>query len=206
MDSLPRWQLEADYIETCNCDFGCPCNFNGIPTGARCQAIVGYHVRSGNFGGVILDGLDFISASSWPGAIHEGNGTARFYITDRATPEQRAALTEITYGRAGGNGPFAIFAGTYSNFLEPEFVPIEMRVEGKRSAFAVPGVLEAQVTPHVDPVSGKEVDVQMLLPSGFIWQRAHAVRSAAMRVLSPALNFGHPGKNAFVSVVSYEGP
>ncbi len=206
MDSVPRWELEADYIETCNCDFGCPCNFNGFPTGGRCEAIVGYHVRSGNFGGVILDGLDFILVSSWPGAIHEGNGTARVYITDRAAPEQRAALTKIVYGRAGGNGPFVIFASTFSRVFEAEFVPIEMRVEGKRGGFAVPGVLEARVTPHVDPVSHKETDVQIVLPHGFIWKRADAVKSAAMRVASPALSFGHPGKNAFVSVINYEGP
>ena len=206
MDSDAGWRLEADYIETCNCDFGCPCNFNGIPTGGRCEAIVGYHVRSGSFGGVMLDGLDFVLASSWPGAIHEGNGTARVYITDRATPEQRAALTEIVYGRAGGNGPFAIFAATFSRAFEPEFVPIEMRVDGKRSRFSVPGVLEAQVTPHVDPVSGKEADVQMVLPQGFIWKRADAVKSAAMRIASPALSYSYPGKNGFVSFVSYEGP
>ncbi len=206
MDSVPRWELEADYIETCNCDFGCPCNFDGFPTDGRCEALVAYHIRSGNFGGVLLDGLDFILAYSWPGAIHEGNGTVQIYVTDRATPEQRVALTEIAYGRAGGNGAFAIFADTFSRVLEPEFVPVEMRLEGKRSGFAVRGILEARVTPHVDPVSGKEADVQMVLPQGFIWKRAHAVKSAAMRIASQALTFGYPGKNAFVSLVKYEGP
>lgn len=176
MDSVPQWELEADYIETCNRDFGCPCNFNGLPTGGRCEAIVGYHSRSGNFGGVRLDGLDFVMVSSWLGAIHEGNGTVRIYVTERATPDQRAALTEIVYGRAGGNGPFAVFAGTFSRAFGPDFVPVEMRVEGKRSGFAVPGVLEARVTPHVDPVSHKEADVQMVLPHGFIWKRAHVVK------------------------------
>ena len=23
---IPSWHLKADYVETCNCDYGCPCN------------------------------------------------------------------------------------------------------------------------------------------------------------------------------------
>jgi hypothetical protein len=58
--------IECDYLESCNCDFGCTCNFSAIPTGGHCEALVGYHVRKGNFGNVSLDGLDFIyAASGW---------------------------------------------------------------------------------------------------------------------------------------------
>ena len=32
--------MKADYVETCNCDFGCPCNFNGFPTYGYCRALV----------------------------------------------------------------------------------------------------------------------------------------------------------------------
>jgi hypothetical protein len=62
--STPNWSIECDYMESCNCDFGCTCNFSGIPTSGRCEALVGYHVRKGNFGNVSLDGLDFIYAAS----------------------------------------------------------------------------------------------------------------------------------------------
>lgn len=31
-DSIPQWNMKSDYVETCNCDFGCPCNFSGFPT------------------------------------------------------------------------------------------------------------------------------------------------------------------------------
>ena len=75
MASTIPWRMHADYMETCNCDFGCPCNFNGFPTGGRCEALVGYHIRAGRYGETSLDGLDFIYAASWPRAIHEGNGT-----------------------------------------------------------------------------------------------------------------------------------
>ena len=134
------------------------------------------------------------------------NGIGGLYITERASIDQQAALVEIAYGRAGGNGPFAIFAATYRQTLEPQFVPIEMRVDGKRSWFAVPGVLEVRLRPHLDPVSGKEQDVQVHLPHGFIWKTAHAVKTVAMRIVSLTLNFDYSGKNAFYSVVEYSGP
>jgi hypothetical protein len=122
--STPRWSIECDYMESCNCDFGCTCNFSGIPTGGRCEALVGYHVRKGNFGDVSLDGLDFIYAASWPRAIHQGDGTMRLYISDRGTEQQRKAITEIAYGRAAGSGAFAVFATTMRYKLDPEIVPI----------------------------------------------------------------------------------
>lgn len=36
---IPRWNLKMDYVETCNCDYGCPCNFNGFPTSGFCRAL-----------------------------------------------------------------------------------------------------------------------------------------------------------------------
>jgi hypothetical protein len=128
--------------------------------------------------------LDFIYAASWPRAIHQGNGTMRVYISDRASAEQRQAIAEIAYGRAKGNGPFAVFASTMRYVLDPESVPIEMRVDGKRSRFAVPGVLEVELTPHIDPTSGKEHEVRVGLPNGFIFKNAQAIKTAAMRILS----------------------
>ena len=35
-DRLPRWKMKVDYIEGCNCEFGCPCNFSGYPSGGFC--------------------------------------------------------------------------------------------------------------------------------------------------------------------------
>jgi hypothetical protein len=146
-----KWSLECDYMESCNCDFGCACNFSGFPNYGRCEALVGYHIRSGNYGNVSLNGLDFIYAASWPRAIHDGNGTMRVYITDQAFAEQRHAIAEIAYGRAKGNGPFAVFASTMRYTLDAELVAIEMRVDGKRSRFAVAGVLEVELTPPSIP-------------------------------------------------------
>src|ERR687897_2105747 len=63
--SISKWHLKADYVETCNCDFGCPCNFNGFPTNGFCRALTLYHIQVGNYGDVKLDNLDVVTAFSW---------------------------------------------------------------------------------------------------------------------------------------------
>lgn len=204
--STTPWRIEADYLESCNCDFGCSCNFSGFPSSGRCDLLAGYHVRTGRYGETTLDGLDFIYAASWPRAIHDGNGTLRVYIGERASPGQRTAIGEIAYGRAGGTGAFAVFAPTFRYVLEPQFVPIDMRVDGKRSRFSVPGVLEVALAPHIDPILGNERDTRVNLPGGFIWTTAQAAKTAVMKILSESLNFDHSGRNSFYSVVEYKGP
>jgi hypothetical protein len=204
--STPQWSLECDYMESCNCDFGCTCNFSGLPNSGRCETLVGYHIRKGHYGDVTLDALDFIYAASWPRAIHQGDGTLRVYITDRAAQAQREAIAEIAYGRAAGNGCFEIFAATMRYKLDPEIVPITMRVDGKRSMFAVPAILTVELSPHHDPVSGNEHDVQLHLPNGFIWKTAHAIKTKLMKITSSELNFDYSGRNAFYTVVEYRGP
>ena len=106
--------MKVDYVETCNCDYGCPCNFSGFPAYGFCRALVLYSIREGNYGYTELDGVDVVTALFWPKAIHEGNGTVQLYISKYATEEQRNAVINIFSGKAKGDGPFAIFAPTFN--------------------------------------------------------------------------------------------
>lgn len=203
---IPKWNLKMDYVETCNCDYGCPCNFNGFPTYGFCRAIVLYHIRSGSYSNVRLDGIDVIWVSSWPKAIHEGNGTTQLFISKNTTEDQRKATVNIFSGKSKGNGPFAIFANTYKYILEPQFVDIIANVDGKKSRFSVPGIIDVQIESFKNPVTGEEQDTKIQIPKGFIFKLADAAKSKVMHILTPSLNFDDSGKNAFVSVVEYSGP
>ena len=203
---IPNWNFKADYVETCNCEYGCPCNFSGFPTYGNCQTIILFHIRSGSYGNTKLYGLDFIVAESWPKAIHEGNGTALLLITNKANEEQRKALIQIVSGQAKGDGPFPLFAGTFSRFLDPQFVDINAKIDGRKSNFSVPGIVNVEVESHINPVTGEEQDTKVQIPKGFIWKLADAAKSKIMRITYPQMNFDHSGKNAFYSVVEYKGP
>jgi hypothetical protein len=202
---IPNWNMKADYVETCNCDYGCPCNLSGFPTYGNCNTTILYHIRTGNYGNTKLDGLDFISVLSWPRAIHEGNGTALLLITNKANEEQRKAITQIVSGQAKGDC-FALFAGTYSRFLKPQFVDINAKIDGRNSSFSVPGLVNVEVESFKNPVTGEEQDAKIQLPKGLVWKLADVAKSKIMRITSPELNYDHSGKNAFYSVVEFKGP
>lgn len=201
-----NWRMKSDYVETCNCDFGCPCNFNGFPTYGNCRALVFFHIREGNYGDVKLDGLEVIYAVSWPKAIHEGKGTMQLFITKDTDEQQRQALVDIFTGKAKGDGSFALFAPTLEYILDPQFVDIKAKVDGRKSSFSVSNILDVQLENFINPVTGEEQDIKLHLPKGFIWKVADAAKTKIMKILTPNLNFDHSGKNAFYSVVEFKGP
>jgi hypothetical protein len=195
-----------DYVETCNCDFGCPCNFSGFPTYGFCRALTLYHIREGNYGDVNLDNLDVVYAASWPKAIHDGNGTMQLFITIEASEEQRKALVSIFSGEAKGEGPFALFASTMKYILDPQFVEVKSKLDGKKSSFSVPGMIEVAIESFKNPVTGAEQETKIQIPNGFIFKLADAAKTSIMKILTKNMNFDDSGKNAFVSLVEYKGP
>lgn len=203
---IPNWSMKADYVETCNCDYGCPCNFSGFPTYGSCHALVLFHINSGSHGDTRIDGLDAVYAVSWPKAIHEGNGTLQLFITKNANEEQRRVLVNIMSGQAKGDGPFALFAGTMKYVLDPQYVDINAKIDGKRSSFSVPGIMDVQIENFMNPVTGDEQDTKIQLPKGFIWKLAEAAKSKIMRITTQNLNFDYSGQNAFYAVVDFKGP
>ena len=45
----------------------------------------------------------------------------------KQTKNKRKALIQIASGQAKGDGPFVLFAGTFSRLLDPQFVDINAR-------------------------------------------------------------------------------
>jgi len=87
-----KWMIRAREFVNCNCAYGCPCQFNALPTYGDCQAVAGMQIDQGYHGDTRLDGLRFVGIFRWPGAIHEGKGEAAVVIDERASEAQRSAL------------------------------------------------------------------------------------------------------------------
>ncbi len=92
------WMIRGPKIVTCNCDYGCPCEFNAPPTRETCEGFEAMEIEDGWFGDVRLDGLRFAGTYHWPGPVHEGNGIVQGVIDARATEAQRDALFKILGG------------------------------------------------------------------------------------------------------------
>jgi hypothetical protein len=120
------WRINGPQFTTCNCQVGCPCQFNGLPTHGDCRAAVAMRIDQGHFGDVPLDGLHWVSLVAWPGAIHEGDGQCLAVIDERADEPQRSALLTILAGdeTAPGATIFNVFASTFTTVHPPEFRPI----------------------------------------------------------------------------------
>ena len=55
-----KWHLKGRNFSHCNCSYGCPCQFNALPTHGNCEAVVGIVIDEGNHGGTKLDGLKIL--------------------------------------------------------------------------------------------------------------------------------------------------
>lgn len=168
---MKSWEIDGREFLNCNCDLGCPCQFNGRPTRGGCEAVVGIQVDQGHFEDVRLDGLRVVAVLKWPGAIHEGRGKAQLVIDERASPAQREALLTILSGQETEPGAtiFNVFASTYEEVLDPLFKPIdvEIDIEERTGRISVDGMVEAKGRPTLNPVTGKPHRARVHLPQGF---------------------------------------
>lgn len=198
-----KWSYTADYLEFCNCAFGCPCNFNGFPTQGNCRAVVAYRITEGRFGDVDLAGATVALAVAWPKAIHDGGGTAAVFFDPSTKPEQMEALGAIFTNQHGGL-PHEILAPTLSTLLGPFVEPIDIKVDGTRSSLSIGGKIAASMTPHTSPVEPfDEQEIHLVLPKGFIWQDALAARTTGQSVSVDGLAFEDKDTNAFYAVVKH---
>lgn len=167
------WRIVADETGTCNCAWGCPCQFNALPTYGRCEALVAIRIREGHYGATKLDGVTFAAAYWWPGAVHEGNGIVQLAIDERATADQRTAILNITSGKEGCSF-FEIFAAVVSKALDPVFVPITLSSDRdtRVAQLKVPGFGEFRIEPIRNPVTGEEHRALIKLPNGFEYKEA----------------------------------
>jgi hypothetical protein len=165
-----NWRLEGEWIKNCTCAYGCPCDFNARPTHGSCQGLLGMRIARGHFENTKLDGLTFIVTVRFPGPLHEGNGQAQPIIDERASAEQREALFHIMSGKHSAEGTlFHIFSLIVSQMHDPVFAPVEFEFDkdNRTARLSFAGVLETEVQPIRNPVTGAAHRVRVVMPEGF---------------------------------------
>ena len=102
--AMTEWMLRGPEIASCNCAYGCPCQFNALPTEGDCRAAVGMHIDKGHYGKVKLDGLNIAATAAWPGPIHLGHGEILPIVDERATPDRGHHEVVVHLIRRQGEG------------------------------------------------------------------------------------------------------
>ena len=165
------WEIQALELSCCNCAYGCPCQFNALPTYGDCAALVGLQINSGFFGDTRLDGLRAAAVMQWPGPIHEGGGKAFIIIDVSADEAQREGLLAILGGAETEEGAtvWNVFAATLDEVFEPAFeiVDIQIDVDARVGRVNVDGYAHSSCEPIRNPVTGEEHRARINLPDGF---------------------------------------
>jgi hypothetical protein len=188
------WHLDGEYFENCSCEILCPCITSSMAGPAdyeRCQVPLIMHVESGDKDGVSLDGINAILVVDSPQVMASGGWRVAIYIDERATEEQRAAIVEILSGQAGG--PPELLAPLIGEVLGVKYVPISYQRVNGNYRVEVPGIMEFEVEPVVNPETGNVLEVTNTIhPMGSNLPIARGVKGVFS---DHGLSFDNTGKN-----------
>lgn len=171
MSAYVEWEMEGWEFVNCNCSWGCPCQFNALPTSGNCRGGGFVRVDKGHFGDVPLAGLCWGAVFAWPNAVHLGNGRMQTIVDERANQAQRAALEAVAQGRETEPGSliWQVFSTTMSEVLPTLYKRIELSIDpvARTAQVRVPGFFESHGESIRNPVTNTPHPVHVTMPTGF---------------------------------------
>jgi hypothetical protein len=202
-----EWTMKGSIMGSCNCDWGCPCNFDVAPSYGHCDGVYVWMVEAGSYGDVGLDGVNFAWAAHSPGPLHEGNVKGVLIVDEHVGDEQRNALEELWQG--GGTGlPFDILASVWAERLDTISAPIEVKLAGINSEVTIGGgdLYDLAMARVKNPVTGDEEELYLDKPTGFTSKRAELGMALRGSFACDGLSFDNAGKYAEYGAFEYAGP
>ena len=149
-----NWTIHGREFANCNCSYGCPCQFNALPTNGNCWAVVGIQIDTGFHGSTQLDGLRIAG-------IYKG-------------------LLRIMSGQDTKPGAthFQVFFSMLSKVYDPVFADIDFAVDidKRRAHLKVAGYIDQRGEPIVNPVTGAEHRIRIEPVGGFEFKQAEIGR------------------------------
>ena len=160
-----------------------------------CDSAVAWRIQDGDSDGVSLAGRTVVLGIDFPGpTLFDGGATARLYIDDGASAEQRRELEAIYHGEKGGT--MGALAPLISTWLATQSASIGVNDEGERIGVSVGDTGQIESTLLKDPdghgfelrgggfVAGFGMEVAQLAPSASRWSdpdlpRAFETKSGA---------------------------
>ncbi len=201
-----KWRLKGSILGACNCEHGCPCNFNVPPTNIGCNGVYVWAIQEGHYGTTDLSGLAMAQGGTFPEAIHKGRGEGVYIVDERAGPEQRKALELLQKGDGVGL-PFDIFAKVTAKLHPTVYAPIEVHLDGIRSWVKIGGgaIFDLALSRTKNPVTGAEEEVYLDKPTGFTSKRSELGMSTMARFHVDGISFDNTGHYAEYGEFDYSG-
>jgi hypothetical protein len=170
------WYVEGIEFGNCNCDYGCPCQFESLPTHGACMGFEVLRIDKGHFGSVDLAGLRAALVYAWPGPVFKGGGTMQAIIDESANAEQRNALVTILHGGETKDEAthWWVYHAMSSTVHDPIFKPIEYDVDlpARTATVRIEGILQSTARPIISPATGQPHRVRIDIPNGIEFEQA----------------------------------
>jgi hypothetical protein len=142
-----KWTMRGEYMESCNCDYLCPCiytNPQAPVTHDHCTAALVFRIDAGTCGDTRLDGLKFALVIRSGKIMADGNWIFAGVIDESADEGQRRVLAAIVSGDAGGPPGF-IRENLVSDFRGVQFKAIEFDIDGLKRSTTIPEILSFEI-------------------------------------------------------------
>ncbi len=202
MAELEKYSLKGSVVGGCNCNWGCPCNFEVAPSKGFCEGEYVWCIEEGKIGDVSVGGLNLGMFFHSPAAIHLGNLTIATFIDEKATHQQREALQALIAGAA----PFNVFLELSGNNLGIKYAAFQVELDGIRSKVSIPGVYDLELTPMTNPVTGEPELATLHKPTGFTSQVQELCSTAVERFSTEGLSYDCGGNYGEYAPFEYTGP
>jgi hypothetical protein len=204
------WTVSGEMIETCSCNMLCPCWYGVqdlmVMDQGWCASPILFRLRDGTAEGVNLSGLTLALALFFPGpTLYDGNATARLYLEETATADQRSALEPIMQGKRGG--PMQILAGLITTWLPTQTTSITVQ-EANGTVQATVGRVGQIHSQRLKNEAGQPMTMQNVgfaVALQFDRQTAELAPSAGTRWSDPDLPRQWESKSGAVGTFTWTG-
>ena len=199
------WNLQGRYFENCSCEMPCPCtvSFDAGADYERCNALLAFHVDSGEVEGVDVSGLTVAVVADAPKVMTEGNWRVALAMDESASDEQADKLGKVFGGELGG--PMEMLAPLIGELLGVERAPIDFAAEDGRHRVKIGDSTEIEVE-DVVPFGVETGEPAKLTdvfhPAATTLTVGKATRS---RVSLVGLEFSAEGKSGFSAPFTWSG-
>ncbi len=200
------WKLEGTYFENCNCDWVCPCSVTSMVSPAnqeRCQAVLIYHVESGEIEGADVSGYTVTVVADTPRQMTDGNWNLGLIVDAKASEDQADRLAGVFSGQKGG--PMAALAPLVGNVLGIERAAMEFSDNGLRHSVRIGDQVNIEIEDFVPPGLGGDTPTRLtgvFHPSNTTLTIAKPVSS---RINAFGMEFHNDGRSAFSAPFAWQG-
>jgi len=123
-------------------------------------------------------------------------------LVDETVPESRRPVLESMLQSIP---PFSIFWGLLATFLGFRYVPFALHLDGIHSRLTIPTMVDLQLTPMTNPVTGADELATLYKPTGFTSKTHELCATSTYRVTLDGLAYDHSGKYGEFSPFAYAG-